>query len=67
MKRSAMWWEGAEWARSVIGQSEGDTALGVCDNIVNGLDAAQKPQDYKDGARALVAVARTQAAKYKAA
>lgn len=65
MKRNAMWWEGAEWARSLIGHSEGDSALGVCDNIVKGLDEAERPQDFRDGALALVAVARKEAAKYR--
>lgn len=64
MKHSAMWWEGAEWARSLIGQSEGGAVIGVCDNIVKGLDEAQRPQDYRDGALALVAVARKEAGRY---
>lgn len=64
MKRSALWWEGAEWARNMIGQSEGAQALGICDNLVDNLVKSTKPQDYKNGALALVAVARKEAGRF---
>lgn len=59
MKRSQLWWEGAEWAKGMIGDAEGEQCNGVCDRIEQTMRTEVRPADYKAGALALVAVART--------
>lgn len=61
MKPTAMFLEGAQWAADLIGYSDGEAAIGVCDNIAKGLRSSNKPEQYKAGARALCLVARKKA------
>jgi hypothetical protein len=56
--RSQLWWEGAEWAKTLIGDSEGEQCVSVCDRIAQAMESEVRPPDYKAGALALVDVAR---------
>lgn len=57
MKKSVLFWEGAQWARDMIGGAEGEQRAGICERIIESLEGAERPPDYVEGVRALIEVA----------
>lgn len=57
MKKSVLFWEGAQWARDVIGGAQGEQRAGICERILKSLGEAERPPDYVEGVRALIEVA----------
>lgn len=57
-KETQLFWEGAEWVRDLIGQSEGEQALMVCANVEDTMSGNDRPVDFRRGAMAVARIAR---------